>query len=209
MRSPPWLWPHQHQRLAGTTYFARPAEYCAPTLLTPRAAATHSTPFLFSTPLPFCTASSTSNVQPSSWLAHRTSASPFPGPTATARRVLYINTVNTFNAPANGSLPPPTPLILYSGQQCFRRTRFWPHQHHWTQRRHHSTLFGLHEYCGPDIIYATGISNTNPISLLHQATLHRPIYPNVQPSSRLLTGSSASFPDQRQRRRTRALHQYR
>ena len=81
-----------------------------------------------------------------------------------AGRVLYINTQNSFVAPSNGALPSANPVYSGVGQQCiFAGGGSGP-----------VAVSGLtagttyyvraYEYCAPDTIYATGISNTNPIS---------------------------------------------
>ena len=78
--------------------------------------------------------------------------------------MLYINTQNSFVAPSNGALPNANPVYSGAGQQCiFAGGGSGP-----------VAVSGLtagttyyvraYEYCAPDTIYATGISNTNPIS---------------------------------------------
>jgi len=99
-----------------------------------------------------------------------------------AGRVLYINTVNTFNAPANGSLPAANTLYSGSGQQCvFAGPGSGP-----------INISGLtagttyfvraYEYCAPDTIYATGISNTNPISFVSSSGGGTCMAPTLQTS---------------------------
>ena len=99
-----------------------------------------------------------------------------------AGRVLYINTVNTFNAPANGSLPAANTVYSGSGQQCvFAGPGSGP-----------INISGLtagttyfvraYEYCAPDTIYATGISNTNPISFVSSSGGGTCMAPTLQTS---------------------------
>jgi hypothetical protein len=178
---------------AGTTYFVRAYEYCAPDTIY-ATGSSNTNPISFSTPLPPCTAPSTQtfNLQAGSLTGSSASLSWTNG--NGAGRVLYINTVNTFNAPANGSLPAANTVYSGSGQQCvFAGPGSGP-----------INISGLtagttyfvraYEYCAPDTIYATGSSNTNPISF------STPLPPCTAPSTQTfnlqagsLTGSSASL----------------
>jgi hypothetical protein len=178
---------------AGTTYFVRAYEYCAPDTIY-ATGISNTNPISFSTPLPPCTAPSTQtfNLQAGSLTGTSASLSWTNG--NGAGRVLYINTVNTFNAPANGSLPSANTVYSGSGQQCvFAGPGSGP-----------INISGLtagttyfvraYEYCGPDIIYATGISNTNPISFVApQASCTAPSTQTFNLQAGSLTGTSASL----------------
>ena len=78
--------------------------------------------------------------------------------------MLYINTVNSFVAPTNGSLPAANPVYSGPGQQCvFAGPGSGPVNISGLSAG--TTYFvRAYEYCSPDINYATGLSNTNPIS---------------------------------------------
>ena len=99
-----------------------------------------------------------------------------------AGRVLYINTLNSFANPANGSLPSANTVYSGSGQQCvFAGPGSGP-----------INISGLtagttyfvraYEYCAPDTIYATGISNTNPISFVSSSGGGTCMAPTLQTS---------------------------
>ena len=96
--------------------------------------------------------------------------------------MLYINTLNSFANPANGSLPSANTVYSGSGQQCvFAGPGSGP-----------INISGLtagttyfvraYEYCAPDTIYATGISNTNPISFVSSSGGGTCMAPTLQTS---------------------------
>ena len=166
---------------AGTTYFVRAYEYCAPDTIY-ATGSSNTNPISFSTPLPPCTAPSTQtfNLQAGSLTGTSASISWTNG--NGAGRVLYINTLNSFANPANGSLPAANTVYSGSGQQCvFAGLGSGP-----------INISGLtagttyfvraYEYCAPDIIYATGISNTNPISFVSSSGGGTCMAPTLQTS---------------------------
>ena len=151
---------------AGTTYYVRAYEYCAPDTIY-ATGSSNTNPISFTTtnpPPPPCTAPSTQtfNLQAGSLTGTTASISWANG--NGAGRVLYINTQNSFVAPSNGALPNANPVYSGVGQQCiFAGGGSGP-----------VAVSGLtagttyyvraYEYCAPDTIYATGSGNTNPIS---------------------------------------------
>jgi hypothetical protein len=166
---------------AGTTYFVRAYEYCGPDIIY-ATGISNTNPISFVAPQASCTAPSTQtfNLQAGSLTGSSASISWTNG--NGAGRVLYINTLNSFANPANGSLPSANTVYSGSGQQCvFAGPGSGP-----------INISGLtagttyfvraYEYCAPDTIYATGISNTNPISFVSSSGGGTCMAPTLQTS---------------------------
>jgi hypothetical protein len=186
---------------AGTTYYVRAYEYCAPDTIY-ATGISNTNPISFTTtnppPPPPCTAPSTQtfNLQAGSLTGTTASISWANG--NGAGRVLYINTQNSFVAPSNGALPNANPVYSGAGQQCiFAGGGSGPVAV--TGLTAGTTYYvRAYEYCAPDTIYATGISNTNPISFT--TTNPPPPPPCTAPSTQTfnlqagsLTGTTASI----------------